>query len=78
METMKDHLPIEALPNEYGGKAGTVKELVAEHIKILEEFREWFKIDEDKRVDESLRVGKFEDGNDLFGVEGSFKKLEID
>ncbi|XP_020280810.1 uncharacterized protein LOC109853287 [Pseudomyrmex gracilis] len=78
METVKNYLPIEGLPNEYGGKAGTVNELVAKHIKLLEEFREWFKVDEDKRVNESLRVEKFEGGNDLFGVEGSFKKLEID
>jgi len=81
METdeLKKVLPIEALPNEYGGKAGSIEEIAAKHIKLLEEFRDWFQYDEvSGRVNESLRVGKCESAENLFGVDGSFKKLELD
>ncbi|XP_011163312.2 alpha-tocopherol transfer protein-like [Solenopsis invicta] len=79
METVKKFLPIEGLPNEYGGKAGSTEEITAKHIKLLEEFRDWFQYDEAVgRVNESLRVGKCENAENLFGVEGSFKKLELD
>ena len=67
------------LPNESGGVAGTQKELFAEEMKKLEQHREWFLQDEQtQRVDESKRPGKAKSATDLFGVEGSFKKLEID
>jgi len=79
LETVKEFLSIEALPNESGGKAGPVAKIAAEHIKLLEEFREWFLYDETVgRVNESLRVGKFHSADSLFGTDGSFKKLEID
>lgn len=53
--------------------------MINKHIKLLEEFRAWFQHDERfARVNESLRVGKFQSGNGLFGMDGSFKKLEID
>lgn len=77
---MKEFFPLEALPNEYvGGKAGPIEKLVADHIKLLEEFRGWLAYDEfNGRVDESLRVNKSEVTETLFGVDGSFKKLDID
>lgn len=60
METVKKFLPIEGLPNKYGGKAGSTKEITAKHIKLLEEFRDWFQYDEViERVNKSLRVGKW-------------------
>lgn len=79
LETVQEFLPIEALPNEYGGKAGSIEEIVTKHIKLLEEFREWFQYDElVGRVNESLRVEKCQNTESLFGVDGSFKRLEID
>lgn len=76
---MREFVPIEALPNQYGGKAGPIEKLVAKNIKLLEEFREWFQYDElIGRVNESLRIEKFQDAESLFGVDGSFKKLDID
>ncbi|XP_070155652.1 alpha-tocopherol transfer protein-like isoform X2 [Polyergus mexicanus] len=79
LETAQKFLPIESLPNEYGGKAGSIEEIVTKHIKLLEEFREWFQYDElVGRVNESLRVDKCQNTENLFGVDGSFKRLEID
>lgn len=76
---MKKHMPIEILPNEAGGKAGPTTELYEKVLKNLEEHREFFTAEEkEMRVDESLRPGKAKSVNDLFGIEGSFKKLDID
>lgn len=70
---------MDILPNESGGKAGPAKELFAAEVKKLEAHREWFLRDEQtQRIDESKRPGKAKSAMDLFGVEGSFKKLEID
>lgn len=61
-----------------GGKAKPLKEQHEEHLKKLENHREWFLQDEAMaRVNEALRVGENK-MMDLFGVEGSFKKLDID
>ncbi|XP_032686048.1 alpha-tocopherol transfer protein-like isoform X2 [Odontomachus brunneus] len=79
IESARKHIPVEALPNEIGGQAGPIKDLINKHIKLLEEFRAWFLHDERvERVNESLRVSKFQGGDGLFGMDGSFKKLEID
>ncbi|XP_047353556.1 alpha-tocopherol transfer protein-like [Vespa velutina] len=79
LESLEKFLPVDALPNEIGGKGGNLKDLINEQTKLLDENREWFLKEEiTKRVNESLRVGKPKLSNDIFGVEGSFKKLDID
>jgi hypothetical protein len=78
-ETLEKFVPLEVLPNEAGGQAGPIQELNNKEVKELEDHAAWFKEEEaTKRVDESLRPGKAKTATDLFGVEGSFKKLEID
>lgn len=79
MESLSKYISIEALPNELGGKAGAITELMDKQVKKVENFREWFLEDERiNRVNESLRIGKSKTSSDLFGVEGSFKRLDID
>ncbi|CAK9806903.1 Alpha-tocopherol transfer protein-like [Anthophora quadrimaculata] len=79
LRTLEEFVPVDLLPNELGGKAGSISQMHQEQIKEIDDKREWF-IEEEKlsRVDESLRIGKSKTANDLFGVEGTFKKLEID
>ncbi|XP_066592371.1 alpha-tocopherol transfer protein-like [Prorops nasuta] len=79
MESLSEFIPLDVLPNEFGGKAGPWKDLHDVEIQKLEKHRAWFLEDEkNNRVNEALRVGKGKNATDLFGVEGSFKKLEID
>ncbi|XP_018395804.1 PREDICTED: alpha-tocopherol transfer protein-like [Cyphomyrmex costatus] len=78
-DTLEKFVPLEVLPNESGGQAGPVQELHDKQIKKLIDHVAWFEDDEaNHRVNESLRPGKAKTATDLFGVEGSFKKLEID
>lgn len=44
----------------------------------FEKYRDWFKEEEALRVDESKRQGKAKNSGDVFGLEGSFQKLDID
>ncbi|XP_066592372.1 alpha-tocopherol transfer protein-like [Prorops nasuta] len=79
LDSLDKYIPREALPNELGGKAGTVEELKEAQLKNLEKHRAWFQKEEaTARVDEAMRPGKGKTATDIFGVEGSFKKLEID
>ncbi|KAL0129291.1 hypothetical protein PUN28_004178 [Cardiocondyla obscurior] len=79
-DTLPKFMPLEAFPCDVGldGKSRPWKEQYEEILKNLEDHREWFLQDEvTGRVNETLRVGKSKT-MDLFGVEGSFKKLDID
>lgn len=78
MESLYKVVPKELLPNEYGGKVGSIVDLTQEWKKKLGEYTAWFKEQEDKKADESLRPGAPKTSDDLFGVEGTFRQLNID
>ncbi|XP_043485337.1 alpha-tocopherol transfer protein-like [Leptopilina heterotoma] len=78
METLYQCIPKDMLPMEYGGKAGPIKDIFDLWIKRLEEYELWFKEQESLKADEAQRPGKPKTYNDLFGLDGSFRKLQID
>jgi hypothetical protein len=49
-----------------------------EWIKKLESYRDWFKKQDTVKADESKRPGKPKMHDELFGLEGSFRRLAID
>lgn len=50
-----------------------------DHWKVkVESYRDWFLKEEKAFTDESKRPGKPKTSSELFGVEGSFRQLEVD
>ncbi|XP_050675533.1 retinol-binding protein pinta-like [Leptidea sinapis] len=73
-----EKFPQEMLPEEYGGRNGSIQELTDYWKGKVESRRDWF-LEEDKaRSNEYLRPGKPKTTSSLFGVEGSFRKLDVD
>ncbi|KAF5287384.1 hypothetical protein FQA39_LY15922 [Lamprigera yunnana] len=71
-------LPQSLLPKEYGGENGSVETIKMEWKKKLESYRDWFLENGYYKSDESLRCGERRTTNNVFGVEGSFRKMDID
>lgn len=65
------------MPIEYDGEAGSLQSLIDEWEKKILSYRNYFLDDTDKfGVDEKKRIGPA--SNPLFGIEGSFKRLQFD
>ena len=79
MQSLYEHVPKTILPEEYGGDAGPMQNIILKwEIKFLE-YRDYFLEDEKYGVDESRRIEKDnKTANVLVGLKGSFRKLEID
>ncbi|XP_034828370.1 retinol-binding protein pinta-like [Maniola hyperantus] len=77
-ESMYNVFSRKVLPQEYGGENDTIQELIDHWKAKVESYREWFLIEDEQRSDETLRLGEPKTSSSLFGVEGSFRKLEVD
>ncbi|XP_041971704.1 alpha-tocopherol transfer protein-like [Aricia agestis] len=78
-KTIEKLVPISAFPKECGGDYKSIEEIKAETIKFVEAAGDFFEKDNKKTVNEALRPGRAKTISDIFqGVEGSFKKLDID
>ncbi|KRT78509.1 CRAL-TRIO domain containing protein [Oryctes borbonicus] len=78
VEDMYKYIPKSILPMEYGGEAGPIQELIDYWKNKVESYADWFKDDSQYIANESKRVGKAKIANNFFGIEGSFRKLDID
>ncbi|XP_011180855.1 alpha-tocopherol transfer protein-like [Zeugodacus cucurbitae] len=78
LESLYPHIPQKYLPKEYGGENGSIEELKKDSIKYFLDHRDYFIEDLQFRNNESLRVGKQPDFESIFGMEGSFRKLDVD
>ncbi|RXG52335.1 Alpha-tocopherol transfer protein [Armadillidium vulgare] len=78
MESLYEHVPKNILPKEYGGSNGTVQDIVDYWCENVNKNRKWLLEDEKYKVDESKRPGKPKTSSELFGIEGSFRKLDVD
>jgi len=72
------HVPRDILPEEYGGTAGPIQDLIDYWKKEVTKAKpELLKLN-NYGVDENRRPGKPKTAEDLFGLDGSFRKLEVD
>jgi len=78
IEAAYELIPRDIFPEEYGGHGGKIKEII-EQTKNNALSNRQFILDEDNYfVDESKRPGKPKTMEDLFGMDGSFRKLNVD
>ncbi|XP_050361954.1 alpha-tocopherol transfer protein-like [Nymphalis io] len=77
-ESLYDVISLNIMPKEYGGEQGTVQELTDYWKKKVESYSDWYLREECACSDESLRQGNPNTSSSLFGVEGSFRKLQVD
>lgn len=78
MDLVHKYIPKNLLPAEYGGDNGTIQDIIDYWEKKVLEYRDFLIEDGTFGTDEAKRVGKHKHAESLFGVEGSFRKLNVD
>jgi len=78
LTSLQAQVPISVLPKEYGGECGSVEDITKDWVARVQKRKAWLREDEKFRVDESKRPGKPKSSYDLFGIEGSFRQLNVD
>lgn len=71
-------MPREHLPKEYGGENGTIADIVERMEAKLLRYRDYFLLEPKFGTNEKLREGVLYNYENCFGLEGSFRKLEVD
>lgn len=77
LDSLYKIVPRKLMPEEYGGKAGTLESIVNSWEKRIVSYRDYYKEEEYYGVDETQRHVK-KSIEKLFGSSGSFRKLAID
>ncbi|CAH1399774.1 unnamed protein product [Nezara viridula] len=72
---LKEYLPLEMLPSDYGGNDKSSAELNDYWLDQLEENREWFLKSTRQSSDEKKRPP---DSQNTYGIDGTFRKLAVD
>ncbi|XP_030565682.1 alpha-tocopherol transfer protein-like [Drosophila novamexicana] len=79
LESLYSHIPQRYLPTHLGGEQGTIEELKQLMWATFQEQREYLRAEADYGVDDKLRpAGQRYDYNSIFGVDGSFRRLNFD
>jgi hypothetical protein len=71
-------VPKALFPTEYGGDAGSLAEMIETMDQKFLSYRDYFLRSEKWGVDENRRPGRPKNAQSLFGVDGSFRSLNID
>lgn len=78
MESVYEKVPLKYFPKEYGGENGSIEEIVAAGEETLMKYREYLAEQKQYGTDEKLRPGQPINFDAIFGVDGTFRKLEVD
>lgn len=78
LESLHKYISKSHLPNEYGGELGPLQAIIDDSLENFMKNRKWFLDDVNYKTNESKRVGLPKNSQALFGVDGSFRKLEVD
>ncbi|KAL1117526.1 hypothetical protein AAG570_003842 [Ranatra chinensis] len=80
LKDLHEAIPAEMLPKDLGGMEPTIAQLNDSWREKLECYRDWFRITDSVKSDESKRIGKcrYETKETTFGNQGSFRKIEVD
>ncbi|CAH0389618.1 unnamed protein product [Bemisia tabaci] len=74
-----DTIPKKIVPSDCGGDCGKTKEeLSQETHKVVNKYADYFVLEEKLRVNDLKRAQKSKFANDVEGIQGSFKKLDLD
>ncbi|XP_005190332.1 alpha-tocopherol transfer protein-like [Musca domestica] len=77
LESLYKSVPKDILPEEYGGMAGKINDFISQWNAKLTDYTPWFKEQESKKSNESLRLGSPKTSDNLFDMEGTFRQLNI-
>lgn len=77
-KTLYDHIPQKYLPQELGGENGSIESISKEQMEHFSNHHAYFLEDHIYRVEENLRRDKIVNYDEIFGIEGSFRKLNVD
>ncbi|XP_049784798.1 retinol-binding protein pinta-like isoform X2 [Schistocerca cancellata] len=72
------HVDRDLVPNEMGGTGGASRDLMAGLMDRMVALRDWYREEDKHVVDETRRPADSQYDYELFGVDGSFKKLQVD
>ncbi|KAL7734921.1 hypothetical protein ACLKA6_011192 [Drosophila palustris] len=79
LESLYAHIPQRYLPTHLGGEQGTIEELKEHSWNIFMQCQEYLREEANYGIDENLRPGgKCNDYDSIFGVDGSFRRLNFD
>ncbi|XP_075166389.1 alpha-tocopherol transfer protein-like [Haematobia irritans] len=78
LDDLGKEFPRKYFPIEFGGTNGSMNEWHVETEKLFEEYREYFKENDQYGTDERLRIGKPMNFGDNVGINGTFRKLDVD
>lgn len=78
LKSLYQHVPQIYLPLEYGGQNGSIPDIIQQGVAKFLEYENYFQEDAEYGSNEKLRVGKLHNYDDIFGNEGSFRRLNVD
>lgn len=77
-ESLCEAVPIKYLPKDYGGENGCIEEVAARTEQLILDYREYLLDEQNYGVDEKLRIDDVSNVGTSFGIDGSFRKLNVD